>query len=285
MQPGWHGELARQCEQVVPPAPESMNPGLNNSYVTAKQRSCLGASRAEKREVWRFWAMRKTKSNIVRNGDGLVNLWESRGCGKHFLAFPLHWRCDVYYTILLQFHRGITVKTDKTDKMPIQLLFLCSYLDMLHNKFLHSHSLFLLTAEACQQNKPWRWYRPRKQFFFDTFTSIEKRVLKKDLIGHVHWVDARIAGDLKQSRPCLCLHWPDAKWLNQHDKAWRLRSGEKSLSCSEIKPPTAKVGRELDRGGSVNEPENVPQHNTNTTAAKDPPKHFTSVTKPRKPCR
>lgn len=42
------------------------------------------------------------------------------------------------------------------------------------------------------------------------------------------------------------------------------------------------MGRGLDRGRSANEPENVPQHNTNKTAAKDSPKHFTSVTKPRK---
>lgn len=63
-------------------------------------------------------------------------------------------------------------------------------------------------------------------------------------------MDARIAGDLKQST-WLCLHWPDAKWVNQHDKAWRLRSGEKSLSCSEIKPSTAKVGRGLERGEGV----------------------------------
>lgn len=108
--------------------------------------------------------------------------------------------------------------------------------------------------------------------YLDTFTSLERRIFKKALIGHVNWVNARIASDLKQSGPCLCLHWVDAKWLNQHDKARRLRSGEKSLSCSEIKPPTAKVGRGLDRGRSANEPENVPQHNTNTTAARDPSK-------------
>lgn len=59
---------------------------------------------------------------------------------------------------------------------------------------------------------------------------------------------------------------------------------KKSLSCSEIKPPIAKVGRGLDRERSANEPENVPQHNTNIMAAKDPPKNFASVTKPGKLC-
>lgn len=28
---------------------------------------------------------------------------------------------------------------------------------------------------------------------------------------------------------CFCLPWPKSKWLNQHDKAWRLRSGKKEL--------------------------------------------------------
>lgn len=48
---------------------------------------------------------------------------------------------------------------------------------------------------------------------------------------------------------------------------------------------SAKVGKGLDRERSANEPENVLQPNTNITAAKDPPKHFVSVTKPRKLCR
>lgn len=91
-------------------------------------------------------------------------------------------------------------------------MFLCSYLDMLY-------ILYLLTTEACQPNKPWQWYRPRKQA---TFTSLEKRIFKKALIERVRWVDARIAVDPKQSGPCLCLRWTGAKWLNQHDKAWRL---------------------------------------------------------------
>lgn len=42
------------------------------------------------------------------------------------------------------------------------------------------------------------------------------------------------------------------------------------------------MGRGLDGESSANEPENDPDHYTNTTAARDCPKHFTSVTKPRK---
>lgn len=42
----------------------------------------------------------------------------------------------------------------------------------------------------------------------------EERIFKETLIEHVCWVDARIAGDLKHSGPCLCLRWPGSKWLN-----------------------------------------------------------------------
>lgn len=108
---------------------------------------------------------------------------------------------------------------------------------------------------------------PQETGYLATFTSI---FFKKALIERVHWVDARIAVDPKQLGPCLCLRWPDAKWLNQHDKAWRLRSGEKSLSCSEIKPHTAKAERGWTGRGELMRQKNVPQPNT-IRAAKDPP--------------
>lgn len=59
---------------------ERVSSGLNSPYVTAKQRSRLGASGAETSEVRRFWAMRKPTLTIARNG--IVNLWAFRGCRK-----------------------------------------------------------------------------------------------------------------------------------------------------------------------------------------------------------
>ena len=47
-----------------PPGPDRENPGLNSSYVTVKQRSCLGASRAEKSEAGSFWPMRETQVDL-----------------------------------------------------------------------------------------------------------------------------------------------------------------------------------------------------------------------------
>ncbi len=69
-------------------------------------------------------------------------------------------------------------------------------------------------------------------------------------------------------------------WQSLETEKWR-----KELILLGDQTTTTKAGRGLDRGRSANEPENVPRHNTNTTAAKDPLKYFTSVTKPRKLCR
>lgn len=65
----WHCRLCSQggmesqpsSEEDGPSGPDRENPGLNSAYVTAKQRSCLGASRAEKSGAGSFWAMRETR--------------------------------------------------------------------------------------------------------------------------------------------------------------------------------------------------------------------------------
>lgn len=126
VQRGWHGELDRQCERVAPSGPERANPGLNSSYVTAKQRSCLGSSKAEKREVGRFWAMRKPKSAIVRNGEGLVNLWASRGCCKNKQAHtqPVPLRPGRHTTWLSPLKMG-----ENEDVMLI-ILFRCYFMEV-----------------------------------------------------------------------------------------------------------------------------------------------------------
>lgn len=76
---------------------------------------------------------------------------------------------------------------------------------------------------------------PQETGFLDTITSLEeKKVSKKALIEHVHCVDFK---EQKQSGSQSLLTVAECQMTEPTwQRTRRLRSGEKSLSPSEIKP-------------------------------------------------
>lgn len=239
---------AKQWEKVVPSVPEGVNSQLHCLYVTVKHTSCPGASGGEWNEDGlSFWAMKNYKLIMERHRQSL-GIWSAVKISK-----PTH--CSLAHTPLPPYTVLILYEADE---MSPQRLLLCSHLDMLYSELLCSHN---------------NGITPGIHLFWIHLPLWSKGFFKKALIEHVHWGDARIGGDLKQSEPVSVYtgpmpnDWTDMTRLG----AWEVK--KRAYLTQRSNQTTAKVESGLDRGRTANEPENVPQHYMNSTVVKETQKH------------
>lgn len=156
-----------------------------------------------------MWASRGYCKNKQADTQAQL-LWPAR----YNTSFTLRMWC-IFDNIFLLFQRHMKLIKCSYNYCFFALILICFTISSLTCK---QHP-FPSDSWGLSAKKALTMISPQKTGYLDTFTSLEKRIFKKALIEHVCWVDARIAVDLKQLGPRLCLHWPDAKWLNQHDKS------------------------------------------------------------------